>query len=113
MMHPRVHTDLWVQAHVRRCNNRNVPAFVVARGDNERGGILLKINRFEKGVTLLQPMTGLDGGRVWIHVAGNEPADESKIDSVIQKRRSSDPDLWVVEIEDANGEYDLGEPIED
>jgi len=111
-MKPRIYTDLWVKAHVRACHVNNVPAFVVTRGDAERGGILLKINRFKDGVTLLQPTTNMEGDRIWMPVMGSGAVDEPSADAAIAKRCNMDPDLWVIEVEDMDGRYDLGEPID-
>ena len=111
-MKPRLHTDLWIKAHIRTCHANNIPAFVVARGDAERGGVLLKINHFKDGVELLQPTTNMEGDRVWMPVMGKDVVDERSADAFIAKRRSTDSDLWVVEIEDNDGRYELGEQID-
>lgn len=111
----RLNIQTWIQAQLRRCNVENIPAFVVARGDEARGGILLKVNHFSKGCELLQAMTDMDGERVWMRLTGDEMVDEKEADDAIRKRRKFDEDLWVIEIEDNDGRFDLveflGEPI--
>ncbi len=93
----------------------NIPAFIVARGDNERGGILLKINHFQAGCELLQPTTNMEGARVWTRLTGDDMVDESEADAIVAKRRKFDTDLWVVEIEDNEGRFEiarfLNEPV--
>lgn len=111
-MTSHLHTSLWVNAHIRQCFINNIPAFVLARGDKERGGILLKVNQFSAGVRLLQPIASMGNERVWAYVNGVESIEDAAADAIVQKKRSMDPDLWVIEIEDVNGLYDLGEPIE-
>ena len=49
----------------------------------------------------------LTGGRHW-EVLGDGP--ETEIDARISNARKTDPDLWVVEVEDANGRHMLDEP---
>ena len=40
-----------------------------------------------------------------------EPAPEPDADAYIEKQRSRDPDLWVVEIEDREGRHFLTEAV--
>ena len=110
-MIPRLNTEMWVQALVRRCFVENMPAFIVARGDAERGGILLKINHFKDGCEILQPTTGMNGERLWMRLTGDGMVDEGDADKTIEKRRQYDSDLWVVEIEDPDSCFKLDEPI--
>lgn len=112
----RLKTEMWVQAQVRRCFIENTPAFIVARGDAERGGILLKINHFKNGCEILQPITDMNGDRVWMRLTGDVMVDEREADEIVSKRRQYDTDLWVVEIEDTGGNFNiehfLDEPVD-
>ena len=45
-------TGLWVSGEVRLCDRAFIPATVVRRGDPDAGTVLLKLNRFEAGVTV-------------------------------------------------------------
>src|SRR6478752_4729217 len=47
-----LNTGLWVMAQVRICDRAFIPATVVRRGDPDAGTVLLKLNRFEAGVTV-------------------------------------------------------------
>lgn len=102
-------TKLWIDAHIRACFAQELPAFVLARGDAERGGILLKIDQFEAGVMLLERTLDFDGNRVWrrLLAGGDGPAASEKI----AKKRSFDEDLWVIEIEDLRAAYKPDAPI--
>ena len=111
-MAPRLNAELWVEAHIRRCWSNDVPAMLVRRGDDMAGIVLLKINRIDEGCTVLAPMTGLDGERVWFHASGEAPVAEAEADAYIARRLDSDPDLWVVEIEDCDGRHFLDDPVE-
>lgn len=106
---PDLKTSLWVEAHVRTCFAADLPTFVAAKGDPDRGGVLLKINRFSMGVTLLERTRDFEGRRVWRLVA--ETHEERDIDARIQKKRSFDEDLWVLEVEDLRNQYEPDAPI--
>jgi|FLOH01.1.fsa_nt_gi hypothetical protein len=112
----RLKTEIWIQAQIRRCFIENTPAFVVSRGDVERGGVLLKVNHFEHGCEVLQPTTDMNGGRVWMRLTGDVMVNEHDADDIISKRHQYDMDLWVVEIEDSNGHFNiehfLDEPVD-
>ncbi|TNE61476.1 MAG: DUF1491 family protein [Alphaproteobacteria bacterium] len=110
-METRLTTGLWVAAHVRTCFLADMPAFVVAKGDDARGGVILKINRFAAGVLLLEQSRDFDGGKIWRILGAPEGTDEAEADSRIAKKRGFDPDLWVIEIEDARGQYQPDAPI--
>ena len=47
-----LNTGLWVSAQVRICDRAFIPATIVRRGDPDAGTVLLKLNRFEEGVTV-------------------------------------------------------------
>ncbi len=110
-MHLRLKAEIWAAAHIRRCNAMGLGAFLRHRGAAVGGGILLKINRFEKGCELLEPMTRLDGTRIWMRLGGTDGLDDASAEAKIARRLASDPDLWVIEIEDREGRHQLDEPI--
>ncbi|HUN50634.1 MAG TPA: DUF1491 family protein [Candidatus Sulfotelmatobacter sp.] len=102
-MDPRLKTELWVLATVRRCSVENVPCTVARRGDRDAGAVLLKINRFAEGCSVLAQSRTLDGELVWSRGTGPEPVGETEADAYIARQIKRDPDLWVVEIEDRQG----------
>lgn len=110
-MQPRLKAEIWVTGHIRRCYALDMPAYLRHRGDRDAGGILLKINRFEAGCELLEPTMDRSGQRAWMRASGPEPIDEAEADAAIARRLKTDPDLWVVEIEDRDGRHALDEPI--
>jgi hypothetical protein len=99
-MDPRLKTEFWVLATVRRCNVENIPCTVVRRGDKDAGAVLLKVNRFAAGCSVLSQSRSLDGELVWTRGTGPEPVQEPEADAYIARQIARDPDLWVVEIED-------------
>ncbi len=111
-MQPRLNAEFWVKAHIRRCYAEDVVAVVVRRGFDKAGTVLIKLNRFEAGCTVLTPSTDLDGGRVWLRGTGPKPVPEADADSYIERQVARDPDLWVIEIEDRDGRHFLDEPVE-
>jgi len=110
-MQARLKAEIWIKAHIRRCYALDMPAYLRHRGDPDAGGILVKINRFEAGCELLEPMMDMHGGRAWMRASGPAPVEETAAEEAISRRLKTDPDLWVIEIEDREGRHELDEPV--
>jgi hypothetical protein len=102
-MPARIKTEHWVHAHLRRCTVATIPAFVVRRGDKERGMVLLKINTLDEGCKVLNQARDLDGNLGWLAALEGSLVPEIDADAYIARQVDRDPDLWVVEIEDREG----------
>jgi hypothetical protein len=100
-------TGLWVSAQVRICDRNFIPATVVRRGDPDAGTVLLKLNRFEAGVTVYTQASTIDDAPAWSRGTGPAPVREAEADAYIARQVQYDPDVWVLEIEDRKGEYKL------
>ena len=101
-MDDRIPTDVWVAAHVRKCAASGVPVTVVRRGAEASGTVMVKI--FMKGkCRLLNQTRDMDGHSAWMNVFDEDTVEESRADQYIQRAVARDPDLWVVEVEDAAG----------
>jgi hypothetical protein len=109
---PRLKAEIWIKALIRRAQVAGAFAAVVNRGDETAGSLLLKQNTLDGQCIVYVPGYGLDGQRVWRRHAGGGSTTEAEADQYIEKARSRDPDLWVVEIEDAQGRSFIDEPIE-
>lgn len=65
-MESRLKTRLLVQAIIRQCESRAVPAMVVRKGDPDAGSLLVKVNSFGNGCQVLTPVTDATGRRGWM-----------------------------------------------
>ena len=99
----RLPTDLWVMAHVRRCNGDGIPAVVARKGHARAGTLVVKLNLLEEGCRVLTQMRGLDGEMGWMVAFKGALVPEPEADAYIARAVARDPDLWVVEIEDRAG----------
>ena len=111
MTDPRLKSGMLIQAGVRMCSNRGVPAMVVRRGDPDGGAIYIKINRFENGCAVLSQVRMEKGRLGWLRATGAEPVTEADADKYIQRQAKYDPDLWVLEIEDRDGRNPFDDPV--
>lgn len=92
-------------AHLRRCNATGLPAMLIRRGAEEAGSVYVKINRLDGRVLLLGPPPGpaydAEGSRRWTALLDGEPVPEAEADDYLRRQRGIDPDIWIIEIEDA------------
>ena len=110
---PRLQTDFWVKAYVRRCQVSGGAAFIVRRGNKEAGIVLIKLNHLNGEFVVLGRSRDLDGNLVWRPATGADPVEEAAADLYVEKQVNFDPDLWVIEVEDREGRHFLDEPVED
>ncbi len=111
-MLPRVTAELWIKAHIRRCNALAIPAMVVRRGDDAAGAVIIKVNHLGPGCMVLAPANSLDGGRQWRRATGDDLVAEADADAYIDRQLNMDPDIWVLEIEDREGRHLVDDIVE-
>lgn len=104
----RLTSEIWIAAYLTRLRLAAIPAFVVQRGDNTAGAVLVKLNTLDGMAVCFQRSFDLmSGERQWVVLAEGA---EAEVDASITRQRSFDPDLWVIEIEDKTGRHLLDEP---
>ena len=104
-MSPRLKSNIWIAAEIRRCAVQGTIAVVARKGDPDAGQILLKVNRFAAGCIVHAVAAGIDGARRWMPATGPAPVPEPEADAYIARQVGRDPDLWVLEIEDPHGRH--------
>lgn len=107
MTEARLASGIWVSAYLRRLQIAGIPAYVMARGDATAGAVLVKLALMDRSARAYTRSFDLQGGgRIWAVLAeGPEP----EVDAAIARQRGFDPDLWVIEVEDARGRHLLDE----
>jgi hypothetical protein len=105
--------DLWAAALIRRAQAAGASAFVARKGDPDAGAVLVKTATLDGKARLYAPAQNGAGARIWLDLSSGALGDEERaVDAHIARRAATDPDLWVIEIEDRAGRSFLTEPIE-
>lgn len=105
---PRLTARFWVDAYLSRLRLQDIPAFVVAHGDDTGGAVLVKLATLDGRAMLFQRSFDLmTGDRKWVELASGI---EAEVDQTVTRQRGFDPDLWVIEVEDRQGRHLLDEP---
>lgn len=104
---PRLTARFWVDAYLARLRLSDIPAYVVAHGDDTAGAVLVKLATLDGQAQAFQRGFDLSSGaRRWDVLA---KGDEPDVDAAIARQRNFDPDLWVIEVEDRAGRHLLDE----
>lgn len=100
---PRLTARFWVDAYLARLGFQNIPAYVVAHGDDTGGAVLVKLATLDgRAVVFQRSFDLITGDRRWVELSkGTEP----EVDETITRQRGFDPDLWVIEVEDRAGRH--------
>jgi hypothetical protein len=106
-------TEFWVSALIRRAEIGGAFAGIVRKGDKDGGAVLVKVATLDGKARLYAPAQDGAGDRIWLDLSsGPLGDDEGEVDAYARRRAGTDPDLWVVEIEDKAGRTFLTEPID-
>jgi len=108
----RLRSDIWVAAYLRLRNADGAFAALRRRGAAEAGAIMVKLDRLDGRVALFgpappslaapPPAAGVD--RLFARMHEAEWIDPADAEARLARQARYDPDLWIVEVEDRNGE---------
>ena len=108
---PRLRSDFFVAAHLRRLNGLTIPAVQRRRGSPEAGAVFVKVDRLDGTADLYGPapqalFTDADSGdrRFSALVSRGTPLD---VEERLAKEIRFDEDLWIIEIDDREGRHFL------
>lgn len=103
-MDKRLPAHLEVSAIIRMVEAGGGFATLVARGERDAGTILLLTLERDETATLYERMPQLDGARPYIAAKRENSEKPTEMDEYIARRRSQDPDIWVIEANVADAE---------
>lgn len=106
-------TDFWASALIRRAQIGGAFAGVVRKGDTDAGAVMVKVATMNAKARLYAPARNGEGERIWLDLSAGPLGDvEADVDAHVRKRADTDPDLWVIEVEDKHGRHFLQEPVD-
>jgi hypothetical protein len=98
-MRPRVAASVLAGALIRQAESAGGFAAVLSKGDPTAGAILLIL--LEKGLNpqVLERILRADGSYSWQITGGQASENPEEVPELVARRRRSDPDLWVLELD--------------
>tara|TARA_B100000029_G_scaffold152413_1_gene147442 strand:+ start:144 stop:476 length:333 start_codon:yes stop_codon:yes gene_type:complete len=103
-MGPRLKTGLLVQAGIRHCEGKLITAMLRRRGDADAGALFVKVNRLDGSAALFARVTSFAGGTEWQRSSGTDWQPDADIEKRLETEIGFDPDIWIVEVENPDGE---------
>ena len=107
---PRLKAGIFVRALMRRADVAGASAFIVRKGAEEAGAVVLAVSRLDGTCLVLNQARDGKGQLVWARPLGDW-GEEAKARTWLDKQVKFDPDIWIVEIEDRKGRAFVDEPI--
>jgi hypothetical protein len=107
---PKLKAAIQIKAIIRRAEVAGAQAFLVRRGSEEAGALFLKLSRLDGTFTVLNQARRGDGELIWTKPLGDN-VNEEAASQYLEKQVRFDPDLWILEIEDAQGRAFVDEPL--
>lgn len=105
---PRLTARFWVDAYLARLRLSDIPAYVTNHGDDTAGAVLVKLATLDgQARAFTRSFDLMTGERHWAELTAGPERD---VDEAIEKQKSFDPDLWVIEVEDRAGRHLLDDP---
>lgn len=93
---------------IRRTQAAGGFAAVLRRGERDAGTILVSLTERGCPARLFERMPRPDGSRAWTLVRSQDEADPLAFNDYLERRGRQDADLWVVELDVAQGERLIG-----
>jgi hypothetical protein len=107
-MEPRLPAHLEVSGFVRSVQAEGGFAAILAKGEREAGTILIVFTENGTNSRLYERMPQLDGSRAWHCSKVEDIENKDDFKDYLARRKAQDPDLWIVELDIANGERLIG-----
>ena len=108
-MDNRLPAQLEASSLLRRVEVEGGFGMIIARGDPDRGALVLLIAQRGVHVACLERGLGANGAYAWQKVGPTAGAGQNTVHDWSQKRRSNDPDLWLIELDVALPERFIAE----
>lgn len=106
-------TEFWASALLRRAAIAGAFGGVTRKGDTDAGAVLVKVATMDGRARLYAPARDGEGERIFLDLSSGTLGDvEANVDAYVRKRADTDPDVWVIEIEDKHGRHFLMERVD-
>ena len=103
-MDARLPAHVEVSGLIRAVESAGGFAMVLQKGERDAGTILVLTTQSGRNTRLWERMPQLDGSRKFSCTREQDDENPREIDEYVGKRRRSDPDCWVIELDIENAE---------
>ncbi len=108
-MAPRLSSQVYATALMRGVQARGGSAAVITKGDPDAGNIMIICAEKGRIVSLRDHILDQTGRYVWMAIGPQDIENKKEIEIFLSRRRQSDPDMWVIELDIAEVERFVAE----
>lgn len=98
-MEARLATSVLATSLMRRCESIGGFAAVISKGDPTAGSILVILTEMGGNPRLLERVLQADGAYSWQVTSIQDTDKRQDFLHLLERRRSFDPDLWLIELD--------------
>ena len=102
----RLTSKFWISAYIKRLESQGIPVFVVKKGDEVAGAILIVISNLKGFSKIFTQSFDAEGNRIWLELTSGS---DIEIVETIKKQKDIDPDIWILEVENPKGKNVINE----
>jgi hypothetical protein len=106
----RLPAQLEVSGLIRQVQADGGFAAVLQRGAEQGGTIMVVLTENGRNTRAYERMPQLNGSRIWHLSRTQAPENPQEFVNYVTRRGDQDSDLWIVELDIANGERFIGLP---
>lgn len=108
MDEPRLPAHLEIAGLRRAVEGEGGFVTVIAKGERDAGTLLVTCCENGTNCRAYERMPRPDGTRGWTLAKTQEPENTAEFSEYLERRKRQDRDLWIVELDIANGERFIG-----
>ena len=98
-MEPRLRSEMLVSALRRHAESVGGFAAVIARGDSAAGAVLVILAEKGRKTAILERVLASGGAYRWQIASVQAVQNEEQTALFLARRRKTDPDLWLIELD--------------
>lgn len=103
-MEPRLPAHIQISGLIRSVQAAGGFAMVIAKGERDAGTLLILCCENGTKLRAYERMPQADGTRKWVLSKTQDPENTTEFSEYCDRRKRQDPDLWIVELDIADGE---------
>ncbi len=103
-MDARLPAHVEIAGLIRRVQAEGSFGAVLKKGERDAGTILIVLTENGTNSRIFERMPQLDGTRKWTCSKSQDSENSREFDEYLSRRGSQDPDVWIVELDIADGE---------
>ena len=96
----RLKSRIVINAIIRICNDRGLPATVARLGDPDAGNIYIKVSNIVYDCVIYTQERRANGTIEWVKTPTKDILSETQANEYLERQKKYDKDIWIVEIED-------------